>query len=632
MVNGVAILAGLLALALPALTSADGIGIGSEGPLTRIITTPDLNCQVAHKLDTSFEFFGGEIGACGTFLAVGGSLYAPAAVPSGDISGRVPWTPVSQTPVSGSGNGGDPLRLITVAAAGTLGLQVQQTDSYEVGKESYRTDIRIINLGSSEQRGILYRAGDCFLQDSDTGFGRLERGAPACVISQASNARIEAWVPISSGSHAMEGSFSDVWLHVGSQQPFSDQCLCDQATDNGGGLSWEVVIPAGGHADVSHETFFSPEGHSLSGSFASSIPGLGEISLDPVVIASSAAIAAGVVVFMPFPAALFNNTLQEHYAEVMAAVARFRGWLAHLFGLLWARLRKGVGNLRARRVPAGEPPPVEAPQAEAPSTRRGITLDEAFWRSPRGIAAFLLASALLNGMLDPSFGFAVSSVATFLGIALGIAVLELAFAVPLFIGTRGLKVGMSIRALPGTLAIAVICVLISRLANFQPGYLYGLILGFTFSRQLSREEAGRLDAVAAGCALALAVIAWLLLPTVRSDASGSFGSTLLQTAYASVVTAGLEAAAISMLPLSFMPGERVRAWNRRAWIGLLGIATFGFCHILLNPSSGYLADATRTSLFTVIWLLALFGGGSVLFWAYFRFRARPAPEEPPAPA
>ena len=97
----------------------------------------------------------------------------------------------------------------------------------------------------------------------------------------------------------------------------------------------------------------------------------------------------------------------------------------------------------------------------------------------------------------------------------------------------------------------------------------------------------------------------------------------------------------SMLPLSFMPGEKVRAWNRRVWIGLLGIATFGFAHILLNPSSGYLADTTRTSLFTVIWLLALFGGGSVLFWAYFRFRGRPGAGasppsmpagEPPEPA
>lgn len=630
----------VLVLALPSLAAAVDGEIASEGPLTRIIVTPDLNCQVAHRVDASFEFFGDVTGACGTFLAVGGTLYAPSSVPSGDIGGRVPWTPVSQSAVSGSGRGGDPFRIVTVADAGAIGLRIEQTDSYEVGKESYRTDITITNSSGTQQRGILYRAGDCYLQDSDTGFGRVERGAPACVISQASNARIEAWVPISSGSHYLEGPFSNVWQRVASQQQFPDECLCDQAVDNGGGLSWEVVIPAGGQVDVSHETFFSPEGHSPSATFADSIPGPGEISLDPVVIASSAAIAAGVVVFMPFPAALFNNTLQEHYAEVTAAVARLRGWLARLFTLLVARLRKAVSNARGRR-PAGavEPDAVAAaavgasPDDDAQPTRRGITLDAAFWRSPLGIGAFILVSALLNGLLDPTFGFAVASVATFLGLALGLAVLELAFTVPLFIGARGLKVGMSVRALPGTLLIAVASVFISRLADFQPGYLYGLILGFAFSRELSKSELGRLNALAAGSALGLAVVAWLLLPTVRTDSSGAFGAMLLQAAYASVVTAGLEAAAISMMPLSFMPGEKVRAWNRRVWIALLGIATFGFAHILLNPSSGYLADTTRTSLFTVIWLLALFAGGSVLFWAYFRLRAQPGADgSPPAPS
>jgi hypothetical protein len=106
---------------------------------------------------------------------------------------------------------------------------------------------------------------------------------------------------------------------------------------------------------------------------------------------------------------------------------------------------------------------------------------------------------------------------------------------------------------------------------------------------------------------------------------------MLETAAATVVVAGLEAAVIGMLPVRFLPGERVRAWNQRVWIGLLGVATFAFCHILLNPSAGYLSDTTRTSLFTVIWLLALFGGGSVLFWAYFRFRREPHAEPPPPP-
>jgi hypothetical protein len=363
------------------------------------------------------------------------------------------------------------------------------------------------------------------------------------------------------------------------------------------------------------------------------------------VLAASAALAAGVVVFVPFPAALFNSTLETHYAEVMTAVARFRGWLRRLFARLFASGRRAVANARSRRT-ATEPGPPEqmpapalqpAPDPTAPVTPAAggrFALDEAFWRSPLGILAFVLASALLYGLLDPTFGFDGSSLATFLGLALGMIVMLAAFVIPLFIGARRQGIGLSLRALPATLLVAIGCVVISRVAEFQPGYLYGMIIGFTLSRELSKANVGKLDAVAAGCALALAVVSWLLLPLVRGSGAAEsqpFTAAVLETTFATVVVAGLEAAAIAMLPLRFLAGERVRSWNQRVWAGLLGLAAFGFCHVLLNPSSGYLADSTRTSLFTVIWLLAAFGGGSVLFWAYFRFRPQPAADAPPPP-
>ena len=621
-----------------AAAAADG-EITSDGPLTRIIITPDLNCQVAHQDDISFEYFGDAVGGCGTFLAFGGSVYAPANVPPPGLVGSDAWSPVSQSAVTGSGSAGDPFRLVTIVEAGDSGMRIEQTDSYEVGEESYRTDVRISNSGSGDERAILYRAGDCYLQDSDIGFGRVDEGAPACVISEASDARIEQWVPLTAGSRYFEGGYSDVWQQVATGAPFPDQCLCDQATDNGAGLSWEVVVPAGGSVDVSHLTFFSPEGRQPETTLRDSVPGPTDISIDPVVIATSAALAAGVVLVVPFPAALFNSTLEDNYAEVMAGVARLRAWLSRLAAGAVARGRRAVASRRSRATPGGSDiPPEPAPSAaEAPATGRRFSLDEAFWRSPLGIGAFVLLSALLYAALDPTLGFDAGSLATFLGLAVGMSAMLLTIAIPQLIGARRLGVGATVRALPATLLIAAVCVVISRVAEFQPGYLYGMIIGIAFSRQLAKADAGKIDAVAAAGALAVAVVAWLLLPTVRAGGTAEeqpFVAALLESAFATVVVAGLEAAAFAMMPLRFLPGERVRGWNQRAWIALLGIAMFGFCHILLNPSSGYLADTTRTSLLTVILLLVAFGGGSVLFWAYFRFRPRPRPDitsTPPSP-
>src|SRR6476619_736951 len=84
--------------------------IDSTGPLTRIFVTPDLSCQVAHEGDEAFELFGSEVGSCGTFLAIGGTVFGP----SGRNATSIPYTPQAQTPVSGSGSTNDPLTVVTI--------------------------------------------------------------------------------------------------------------------------------------------------------------------------------------------------------------------------------------------------------------------------------------------------------------------------------------------------------------------------------------------------------------------------------------------------------------------------------------------------------------------------------------
>ncbi len=233
--------------------------IVSSGPLTRIETTPDLNCAVNHASDLSGEFYADT--ACATLVGVEGVLYGPAYIPAGP-TGDVVFTPVSQSAVLGTGSALDPLRIVTVVDLGATGLRLTQTDSYVIGQEAYRTDIAIANAGPSARTILLYRAGDCYLQDSDAGYGSVDisTGAVACVTSLDSGARIEQWFPLSAGSHYYEASFGEVWNRVLSLTPFPDTCRCTELIDNGAGLSWEVTVPAGGAATRSQITGFSPIG------------------------------------------------------------------------------------------------------------------------------------------------------------------------------------------------------------------------------------------------------------------------------------------------------------------------------------------------------------------------------------
>ncbi|HEY7600459.1 MAG TPA: hypothetical protein VH741_11075, partial [Candidatus Limnocylindrales bacterium] len=124
-------------------------------------------------------------------------------------------------------------------------------------------------------------------------------------------------------------------------------------------------------------------------------------------------------------------------------------------------------------------------------------------------------------------------------------------------------------------------------------------------------------------------VAWLALLVVRSSPERDLGSIALETAVVTIVVAGVEGATFALLPLRFMPGGAIFAWNRRLWALLFGIGMLGFVHVLLNPTTGYLGDQTRASFLSMVALFAAFGIFSLLFWAWFRLRApRDVPPEP----
>ena len=140
-----------------------------------------------------------------------------------------------------------------------------QRDTYVIGEESYRTEVSLRNAGATLRAITLYRAGDCYLQDSDEGFGEVDpaTGAVACKTPPdpvSGNARIEQWFPLSPGSRYFEASYDEVWARIGQQLEFDDTCRCDEHIDNGAGLSWAMTLAGDETATLAHLTTFSPAG------------------------------------------------------------------------------------------------------------------------------------------------------------------------------------------------------------------------------------------------------------------------------------------------------------------------------------------------------------------------------------
>ena len=240
-----------------------------------------------------------------------------------------------------------------------------------------------------------------------------------------------------------------------------------------------------------------------------------------------------------------------------------------------------------------------------------------------GVVLIVLIAALISSFLSPDFGLNPASIPTFLGFTLGLVIVLVAFEAPPIImrWRRTGEVGR-LRGLPWTLVVAAAFVLISRIFGLQPGYLYGLVLGVTFTTAASEVQEARETVASMLATLVLAVLAWLLLDSVRAGliATDDVAGTIVGTATAAVVVAGLEAVAFGMLPLRFMPGRVVYSWNRRVWALLFGVGLFAFIQILIGPTSGYLAELSPGAWLAALGVFALFGAFSLLFWAWFRYR------------
>ena len=151
---------------------------------------------------------------------------------------------------------------MTVDSAGTSGLQVTETDTYVVGQESYQNVVTVANSGSTAATGVLYRAGDCYLQDSDFGYGIYDStsGAITCTTSLTPGSRIEQMLPLTAGSNYFEGFYDTLWANIGTQNPFPNTCDCSIDEDNSLGLSWNLNVGADASQTFSSIVTFSPLG------------------------------------------------------------------------------------------------------------------------------------------------------------------------------------------------------------------------------------------------------------------------------------------------------------------------------------------------------------------------------------
>jgi len=314
-----------------------------------------------------------------------------------------------------------------------------------------------------------------------------------------------------------------------------------------------------------------------------SVLGIEDVSADGGAIGGSLLLAILMLVIIGFIGELWNNTVENNYDEIA-------GWFRK--GPI-GRVRRAFGGLHID--PPGRP----------------------------GVLVFIALTALVSSFVDQGFGLNVRSIAVFLGFLIGLIVVLASFKLPPILARRRRTGEMGqLRPLPWALVIAAVFVLTSRLAHLQPGYLYGIVLGAIFVSDATERDEGRETFWGSIWTLAAAVLAWVALTWLRGLGlpQDGFGVTLLSTAFAATLVAGLEAAAFALMPMRFLPGYVLYKWNRPVWAVLWAASLFAFFHILIGPTSGYVSELSPEGFMAALGVFAAFGVLSIGTWLYFRFR------------
>jgi hypothetical protein len=310
-------------------------------------------------------------------------------------------------------------------------------------------------------------------------------------------------------------------------------------------------------------------------------PGPGDTSTAGEVIITNLLLTLLLLLLLGTTSAVFNNTMDANRFTIY-------GWFAS-----W---RRGWDRLTGGRQ-------------LSPRARMGV---------------ILLLTALIYGFLSPDFGLDRASLLLFAAMVAGIGLLTyLSEGGAVWFATRRLGVPAGVRVHIGALLAAVVCVVVSRILEFEPGILYGFIASAVVltPAALDRRQAGQTVFFPAIFVLGFALLAWAGLGWVRSNG----GSPMAESMLAVLFVGGVEGTMYSMLPLTFMDGRAVIEWQRTAWLVVAGAATFMFWQLIVNPDLAYL-DAFRESAVRLVLGIAVgFALITGATWGFFRWKGSVSP-------
>ncbi len=332
--------------------------------------------------------------------------------------------------------------------------------------------------------------------------------------------------------------------------------------------------------------------------FVSSVPLPTQVSTDPEVIGTNAFLALVFALAFGSLSTVFNSTLKENHAVIA-------GW----FAPITRPSRRAWERLFAEHAEEEKRGALTRIAAKIPLRR--------VWQP----LAIVTLSAVVYGFLDPAFGFSMDGLGLLISLAVAVGVTTYTYeGLQSLISSRRLGAPARVRMFPAAIVIAVVCVVISRVMSFHPGYVFGIVGGLAFSSATEPDSKrfGRTVLLSAAVLLLVSLGAWFaaIPAAAAAENTGGFLAVTVQASLIAVFVMGLEALLFGLLPLGFMDGEKVMRFSKVAWLAAFSVVAFAFWHILLNPSSTYLDSLGQKNVVMMLVLLVVYGLITLVMYLY----------------
>lgn len=318
------------------------------------------------------------------------------------------------------------------------------------------------------------------------------------------------------------------------------------------------------------------------------LPTIADVFANPIALGIAGASALILMAFVVFPAELLNNTLASRY------------------GALFGRLFGGAGK--------GRRPWMER-------------LREWFSRSrlPSALGIIGVAS-LIFCFADPDFGLDLASLRLFVACFLALVVVCVVAAV---IARRYLDVRWRLRSIlevqPLGLILGIIGIIVTRLLDFSPGIMIGLVVGLALAGSVEGRDHARAVATFSTAVLGISVLAWVgysVLLGMLGGAPSGFVDALALDTLAAIPAEGLGALLVGLLPLRGLDGAEVWSHSKLGWAALYGISLTAFWLIIVADDGNWGELGSSVAGWgTVLIVFALVAVGVYL---YFRWSDRRA--------